>query len=608
MISGIAAATLLLLASVGHADEGDPPERVGVLDLVEGAAAAQLAGASDWTADLANRPLTTGDKVWVDANSRAELHIGSAAIRLGANTGLQFLNVGDRVAQLRLSAGSMNLRLRYLSPDEAIEVDTPNSAISLLQAGEYRIDVNDTGDAVVVVVAVWRGQAEVAGQSQSFNLQQQQQGMFQGTGTLGVQFSDLPPADNLDQWSQYLDQREDESLTANFMSRDMTGYNDLDGYGNWQADPDYGSVWYPPVDAGWAPYSQGCWIWVAPWGWTWVDNAPWGFVPFHYGRWVHVRAGWVWSPGQLTVRPVYAPALVAWGTGPNSRISWVALGYNELYRPSRSVSSAYLRRVNVSNTYINSTVTMSYGTLASAPRYANQSIAGAVLGATRETFTSARPVNGESSSTGADQMLISAGNSVQPTRTSLVRAAKPGRAAAPVPPHAIFSTPTVARSAPPALRRGAAPERSRLVLTSVPVAQALPRALEAPLSEVPGRNDSPGMHPAPVVRQSSHESLPNNDAAARSAAPASRVDRPVLMPRSAPERPLTEPDRPAQAAVRPALPVEHAPMERAPITQRSAPPLDTGEHIHSERSAEAPAKKEAPPPVAPRRPPEKNPQ
>jgi hypothetical protein len=308
--------------------------------------------------------------VWVDANSRAELHLGSMAIRLGANTGLQFLNVADSVAQLRLSAGSMNVRLRYLSPDEAVEVDTPNSAISLLQAGEYRIDVSDTGDAVAV--AVWRGQAEVAGQTQSFTLEQQQLGEFQGTDTLGVEFSDLPAADNLDQWSQYLDQREDESLTANFLSRDESGYTEMDGSGNWQSDPDYGEVWYPPVLAGWAPYSQGCWVWIAPWGWTWIDDAPWGFVPFHYGRWVHVRSGWAWSPGQLTVRPVYAPALVAWGTGPNATVVWIPLGYNEIYRPSMHVSNAYLRRVNVSNTYVDSTVSMDYKTLAKAPHYANQ--------------------------------------------------------------------------------------------------------------------------------------------------------------------------------------------------------------------------------------------
>jgi len=52
---------------------------------------------------------------------------------------------------------------------------------------------------------------------------------------------------------------------------------DLDDYGRWDYDATYGHVWVPTrVDAGWAPYREGHWAFVAPWGWTWVDDAPWG--------------------------------------------------------------------------------------------------------------------------------------------------------------------------------------------------------------------------------------------------------------------------------------------------------------------------------------------
>jgi hypothetical protein len=505
---------------------------------------------------------------------------------------------------MRLSTGSLNLRVRYLSPDEAMEVDTPNCAVSLLQAGEYRIDVNESGDTVVV--AVWRGQAEVAGQTQSFNLQEQQLGEFHGADTLGVQFSDLPPADSLDQWAQYLDQREDQSLTANFLSRDMTGYSDLDGYGSWQSDPDYGSVWYPPVVAGWAPYSQGCWIWLAPWGWTWVDDAPWGFVPFHYGRWVHVRSGWAWSPGQLTVRPVYAPALVVWGTGANSGVIWFALGYNEIYRPSRRVSSDYLRRVNVSNTYISSVASMDYKSVASAPHYANQAIPGAVLAATRENFASARAVNRERVPIAANQVTITAGNTLPPTPKSLVRAAGNGRRAA-VPPPATFSTPIVTRAAPPAEGRTAALERGRLIVTTVPRAQPALRPLAAPTGAVPATNGSPPAQPGrdsriPLESQPSGEARP-----ARDYPPAIRNDRPAVMPRPAPVRPAPAPERPAPAAER-APAVERAPMvERAPVVERAGPASNAGERVRTDRPPEPPAKKDTPPP-APRKFSDRNPQ
>jgi hypothetical protein len=591
-----AAGLLIALASGSRADEGDPPERVAVADLIEGSVAAQFAGAGDWSADLANRPLTSGDKLWVDANSRVELHLGSTAIRLGANTGLQFLNVADNLAQLRLSAGSMNVRLRYLSPDEAIEVDTPNSAISLLQAGEYRIDVSDTGDAVSV--AVWRGQAEIAGQTQSFTLEQQQLGEFSGTDILGVEFSDLPSADNLDQWSQALDQREDESLTANFLSRDMSGYTDMDESGDWQTDPDYGQVWFPPVIAGWAPYSQGCWVWIAPWGWTWVDDAPWGFVPFHYGRWVHVRSGWAWSPGQLSVRPVYAPALVAWGTGPNSAVVWVPLGYNEIYRPSMRVSNAYLRRVNVSNTYIDNTVSLDYKTVGKAPHYANQSIPGAMITVAPEVFIAGRSVNHEQKKIGADQVVLSVANTLAPTPKSRVRAASLGRAPAAVPPQRIFSRAIVARMAPPLPERRVVAGQSHLIITSVPRAQATPsRAYVLPGASAPARGEAapaqqspaPGEVPPGRIVPSSRGSQPAADShPTRTVQPAQRSDRPASMPRPAPEHPAPAPERTVPA------------VERAVVV-----PAENPDRSHAERPEEPAVRKETPPPAAPRKAPDK---
>jgi len=41
------------------------------------------------------------------------------------------------------------------------------------------------------------------------------------------------------------------------------------------------------VPAGWAPYTNGRWLWDPVYGYSWVDYAPWGWAPFHYGRWVY---------------------------------------------------------------------------------------------------------------------------------------------------------------------------------------------------------------------------------------------------------------------------------------------------------------------------------
>jgi hypothetical protein len=465
------AAVLVLAVGAARADDLDPPERVARVEIVEGAAAFQAAGTDAWNTDLSNRPFTTGDKLWVDRDARAEMSLGATAIRMGAQTAMQLLNVGDRATQLGLTGGSLNLRVRYLSPDETFEVDTPNLAVTIQTPGEYRIDVDDTG--TITDVAALNGQVGAIGQSQDFTLQPGQFGEFRGTGELAPTFEDLPAPDAFDQWAQQLDQREDQSLTANFVSRDVTGYEDLDSTGTWATDPDEGPVWVPQVDPGWAPYSQGSWAWIDPWGWTWIDAAPWGFAPFHYGRWTMTRAGWAWAPGRLAVRPVYAPALVAWVGGAQfgvggTAVAWFPLGLNELYRPAYPASASYLRNINVTNTDLDPTALID-ARAGTGRRFVNQSVPGAVSSESRDAFVSAtvlaRAGTGRASPSldaqAFAQALAKAPAStaqvpVGPTPRSMFRDANPGAhhvaAALAARADARFALGVTARGVPPAVR------------------------------------------------------------------------------------------------------------------------------------------------------------
>jgi hypothetical protein len=63
--------------------------------------------------------------------------------------------------------------------------------------------------------------------------------------------------------------------------------------------------------------------------------------------------------GVAYVRPVYAPALVAW-VGGGATVAWFALGPREVYVPSYAVSRNYVNNVNVSNTTVNRTVVNNY--------------------------------------------------------------------------------------------------------------------------------------------------------------------------------------------------------------------------------------------------------
>src|ERR1700730_3709114 len=127
MLILMAAPALALLA------QSDPPSRVGRLNYISGAVSMQPAGVDDWVEANLNRPLTTGDRVWVDQDGRAEMHVGPAALRLNSVGTFEFLNLDDNSFQIRLTEGTLSITLRPLDPNETFEVDTPNLAFSLLR-------------------------------------------------------------------------------------------------------------------------------------------------------------------------------------------------------------------------------------------------------------------------------------------------------------------------------------------------------------------------------------------------------------------------------------------------------------------------------------------
>src|SRR5258708_25950234 len=187
-VAVLAAAILLLLQFVPSASaqdqnyDQDPPTRAGRIGYVEGSVSFQPGGVGDWLQAVPNRPLTVGDNLWVDRDSRAEVQIGSTSIRLGPETSLTFLDLGNDVTQLRLSMGSVFFRVRHFDGKDAFEVDAPNLAFNVTRPGEFRLDVNENGDQTVATV--WRGEAEITGSGNSYRLDAGQEGVFYRTGQL----------------------------------------------------------------------------------------------------------------------------------------------------------------------------------------------------------------------------------------------------------------------------------------------------------------------------------------------------------------------------------------------------------------------------------------
>jgi len=452
----------------------DPPDRVARLSFIRGNVSFQPAGDDQWAEVSVNRPLSTGDKLYTDKDARAELEIGAADIRLYESSTFNLLNLDDAAAQMELTDGTLNLHVRRVLDGQSYEVDTPTLAFVINRPGNYRIDIGPQGNSTMVTV--FDGGGDVYGENNaSYSVQAGNSYRFNDSALHDYEVLDLPRGDEFDQWCNQRNQRYTRAVSRQYVSEDVIGYADLDDYGGWNDEPEYGHVWYPTtVEAGWEPYRSGHWSWVDPWGWSWIDSSPWGFAPFHYGRWAYIGNRWGWCPGDYRARPIYAPALVAfvggggWGSGVSvgiggGPVGWFPLGPRDVYVPWYHASRSYFTNVNVYNTrFINNTyITNVYGNYSrgqpiTGVNYAYRSNLTAV---SRDAFVGGRPVAGARVQINDRQLRntqIVSRVGIAPTQASFVSSAGRSRAA---PPAVALNRRVIARTAPPAQ---AAPLASRI--------------------------------------------------------------------------------------------------------------------------------------------------
>ena len=528
-------AAAMWLAPCAHAQDfsspaQDPPGRVARIAFAQGNVSLQPAGVDPFSQAELNYPLTAGDRVYADNNSQAELETSGLAIRLGNGADLTLSSLTDAVAQFGLAQGSIRVRTRDLNappgadgtPQQGlVEIDTPNGAVLVQSPGDIRVDSYPQDDSTVVTVS--SGQVEVTGPNLDQVIGPNQAVRFVGNPVI-IQPVGLPAPDPLDQldlereaaFNAALDVRDD------YVSPEMIGAADLDRYGQWDASADYGEVWYPSyVALGWAPYQNGRWAWIAPWGWTWIEAEPWGFAPFHYGRWTQIDSRWGWIPGPpptvwgRPVRPVYSPALVVFVGAGAGLTAWFPLGPGEPYQPWYHASALYVNRINVTNLYSRNTVQL---------RSAFNDRASVVF----DVYADAAFVNRPVATTAIAQRDFAAGRSVAAAPLRLDAVTRAQLAQAPLLPHPLI-TPTAAMAAPQMPARAIPPNPGRPALATregiVP-----PEASMAPAQVQPA--------------QPARGSLPEQRTAQR-AQPAASVPAPAV---PAQPRPLVThtPPQPAQ--------------------------------------------------------------
>src|SRR5579884_2484809 len=510
----------LLTAAPALAQQA-PPAVVGRLAYVSGTVAFHMAGETAWSAAARNYPVASGVSLWTDRGARAEIRVGPNMIAMDSDTELDIGRLNPQITHLTLPAGRIDLHIRQLGAGQSFEIDIPRGGVYLLGPGLY--DIAAGSETEPARVTVFRGHAHFLGGGADLNIDPGVVAILSGFNPVTAVFAQAEP-DDFVAWCRARDFVEARLVSPRYVSTEMTGYAVLDQYGHWAEIPGYGAVWFPnAVAAGWRPYRDGYWVWIAPWGWTWIDDEPWGFAPTHYGRWTVIGASWGWVPGRPVPHPVYAPALVAFIRGFFERnrplIAWFPLAPGEVYWPAYTRDLAYIRAVNAP--VVRDVDKIALGPNGRPPRqvfetrYVNQRFAVLVP---ERAFAGAR---------NARLSVLS----IAPTRLERVPATF-------APPHI---RPVIAHPLPPPRRIAAAP---------------------------PGRQ---GSHPPPFIKPPPHPAMAETAPAA--AGPA------VL--RGLPRHPATAALRPPAAAppglVRPAHPLPPNAAMLPPLPPRQ-PPLSAGRH------------------------------
>jgi hypothetical protein len=347
-------AGIALAATSSHA-QNDPPFGSARVARLQGNVSIQSNGVDGWGQAYPNQPLGPGDRLYTDQQSQGELQAEAVRAYFSPNSDVTLINLSRLGVEVGVAQGSSSIYSDGFPPGQgSVGIQTPNGEVLAAGPAGFRVDVFPDQQSTIITNYPNSGDVVLSGGG-GFRLTLSPGQSVQLTGTNPVYAQPLQPApnDQFASWSGGLESLRFHSVSAQYVSAEMPGYDQLDASGDWQAQSDYGPIWFPHVETGWAPYHFGHWVNTPFFGWTWVADEPWGAAPFHYGRWVIVGGRWGWIPGPREGHPVWSPAQVVFAGGIQAGgvgVSvWFPLGPGEAYKPWYPCSPTYINQINITN-------------------------------------------------------------------------------------------------------------------------------------------------------------------------------------------------------------------------------------------------------------------
>jgi hypothetical protein len=278
-----------------------PPARVARISYVEGEV--RLDSGWGYESVTMNLPVTEHNWLQTRSNGWAEIQMEDGSlIRLAPDTTITFTQLGrtssGTITTVDLDQGEAEFKILKRA-DSDFQVTVNNKTVALEHSGFFR--VTSTNDDPMEI-AVWKGSLSVhdTDSGDQITVGKNETFVINPADVAEYALNKGTEADDLDDWGK----QRDEALTSynaanhNTQSPYQYGASDLDQYGQYTQDPQYGNVWQPyGVSMDWDPFSNGYYA-NSGIGTTWVSSYPWGWMPYRYGRWIFINGrGWCWAPG-----------------------------------------------------------------------------------------------------------------------------------------------------------------------------------------------------------------------------------------------------------------------------------------------------------------------
>ena len=210
------------LAFAQAATAQDIPSRVGRLAFTQGQVSVYQDPELGWDKAYVNTPITSENSVWTDRAARAEVRVGGIAVRLDGETQFDVSRLDEDDFDAGVARGSINVRVRHKEGNDHITFNTPQGLFTLEGDGRYRLDVDEDRDQARLTVFNGHAQMETA----QGRVPVEAGRMIVVSG--GQYAMEQARAEEFDRWADARDRQWMDTNARNYVSYDMTGYEELD--------------------------------------------------------------------------------------------------------------------------------------------------------------------------------------------------------------------------------------------------------------------------------------------------------------------------------------------------------------------------------------------